>query len=184
LNPTKHDPAPGRITHRQSIADVLQGFKTQPSRAGGYSPDPALPMLESGGRTGQRHALITGGGAVHASGSARLDSAPIHSMKEPAALERARHRSPRFGVSVRAPSLRRPPIGNLSPDAVFRVVASELQGRGAVQRGVRAGDRVVIALPTPATPSGMPSDSRGQRFEPTALTWPLAAAPAETSAKE
>jgi hypothetical protein len=75
-------------------------------------------------------------------------------------------------------------IAGLSPDAVFRVVASEPQGRGAVQRGVRAGDRLVIALATPATPSSVASDSRGQRFEPTALTWPLAAAPAETSAKE
>jgi protocatechuate 3,4-dioxygenase beta subunit len=37
-------------------------------------------------------------------------------------------------------------IGGLSPDAVFRVVASEPQGRGVIQRGVRAGDRLVIAL--------------------------------------
>jgi hypothetical protein len=46
-------------------------------------------------------------------------------------------------------------IAGLSPDAVFRVVASEPQGRGAVQRGVRPGDPLVIELRAPATLSGV-----------------------------
>jgi hypothetical protein len=44
-------------------------------------------------------------------------------------------------------------IGGLSPDAVFRVVASEPQGRGALERSVRTGARLVIALSASAPPT-------------------------------